>query len=306
MNDKKTQRFGVIDLGTNAVRFEIYEFTHNFPQRIHQQRLVLRLGEHLESTKRINPAAVEPLLQATEEFVSLCKSSDVRGIAAAGTSVFREAEDGEDLKRKILERSGVEVEIVTGEREAELIAKGILNFEQALPAQALLVDIGGGSTELTLLRDSESVFSTSLAIGAIRAQRSFLRHSPPAPDTITQLRSVVRGHLYSLATPVIESKPQLAICSSGTARALSDLAQAEQFSAHWLSSTISMLSTLQLEAICSLTSLKEERADIILAGAVILDEILANTGTPAIRVSQFSLRHGLLLECRVRYEARGA
>jgi exopolyphosphatase/guanosine-5'-triphosphate,3'-diphosphate pyrophosphatase len=296
-----TPSFAVIDVGTNAIRFEIYHNTPPIPSRIFQERLVLRLGDGADRTGRINPASIPNLLQAFRTFCAQCQQSGVASISAAGTSIFRQAEDAEAVVEQVRETCGVTIEILSGKKEAELIAKGIFHFEPEMPTHALLIDIGGGSTELTVACDRKATFSTSLPLGAIYAQNGILGDAPPSPANCDLLRSTVRALYQASDLPPLSSLCQTAVCSSGTARALSALAASDTFTRSWLNSSIVSLESATLDEIKKNAGIHEERADIILAGAIILSELLERTTIETIRISQYSLRHGLLIESIDRY-----
>lgn len=293
---KKTLRFGIVDVGTNAVRFEIYELIEGLPQRIYQLREVFRLGDTLAHNNRINHAAIGGLLKAFLEFQNITAKAEVVSIRAVGTSVFRQAVDAEQLCLQVLEASGITIEIISGKREAELIVQGILAFEQALPSKCLFVDIGGGSSEISALRNEAVLFSESIPLGAIKAQKQFLKSLPPQAEDNDKLRERIQTLLKEVPWQLLPIETKTAVCSSGTARALTLLAGNSSFSTEWLKSLVKTLYPMDLAQIRAVAGMKEERSDIILAGAILLEEILKQTKIDTIQVSDFSLRHGLLVE----------
>ena len=293
---KKALRFGIVDVGTNAVRFELYELSAGIPRRTYQRREIFRLGDTLEIDNRINPAPIPALLEAFAEFSELARKSKVCSIKAVGTSVFRRAEDAQQLRSKIFDSSGIDIEVISGEREASLIAAGIHGFEPDLCPTCLFVDIGGGSSEVSATNDAEIVLSKSLPLGAITAQKQFLKSAPPSQDSILELRQHIRDLLAVIPASTLPESINTAVCSSGTARALALISDSSSFEISWLDSFIDQVKLMKIDEILAVAGIKERRSDIILAGAIMLQEILNHASVSNIRISEFSLRHGLLLE----------
>lgn len=289
-------KFGIVDVGTNAVRFELYELFAGIPRRTYQRREIFRLGDTLETNNRINRAPIPALLEAFSDFQKLCTESGVCSIKAVGTSVFRRAEDAQQLRAKVLESSNIEIEVISGEREASLIAAGIHGFEPDLCPTCLFVDIGGGSSEVSATKDAQIVISKSLPLGAITAQKQFLKTAPPSQDSILELRQHVRTLLTAIPASTLPESINMAVCSSGTARALALISDSSNFEISWLNSFIAQVKSMENNEILAVAGMKERRSDIILAGAILLQEILKHASVSTIRISEFSLRHGLLLE----------
>ncbi len=165
-------RFGAIDIGTNAARLLIGELIeeggHNFVNKISYTRIPLRLGEDVFTKGKISKEKAIHFRKTMKAFVLLAEIFDVTELRACATSAMREAENGAKIKKKIKEDTGLEIEIISGDEEANLIFSTffLLNFDKSLPF--IVVDVGGGSTEVSLFKEGIRVVSKSFDIGTLR------------------------------------------------------------------------------------------------------------------------------------------
>lgn len=287
----------VIDLGTVSVRFDIYKIAKNSPLEIvSREKVMQRLGHDLFSQGSITQAAIERTILAFKEHLKICERHSVEKIIAVGTSALRVAPNSGEFVEKLFEETGIKLKIISGEEEARLIAKGIIANEKICEPCAF-VDIGGGSTEISIYRDSEIVFAKSFELGASRLQEVFLKKSPPDGKDISALCNYSRTALQDLSPYRV---PRI-IGSSGTIRSLVKIANdndnnAKSAPQEALESLIAKMIPLSRAELLAIPGLEENRVDIILAGSLLFREIMNILDCEVIEKTHFSLRHGLAQE----------
>ena len=174
-------RLALIDLGTNAVRFDVHELTAaGVPRRLHRERLMVRLGEGVFQSGRLSRAAVARTVAAFQSFRRTCIDLRVDKTVAFGTSALREASDSERFIRLLRDKTGIEVRVISGADEARLIALGILSHENVPKGLFALVDVGGGSVEITLCRQRQVLQAASLLTEGRAPPADFLQDRPAA------------------------------------------------------------------------------------------------------------------------------
>lgn len=316
-------RIGIIDLGTNSVRFDVQELeAKREPKRLHREKLMVRLGQGVFQDGRLDPGAIRRTIQAFKSFKRTADHLQVRKIVAFATSALREANDRERFLRELRARSGIEVRIISGEEEARLIAQGVLHNETRLKGRFALVDIGGGSTEITIchatssksskkspqksLQKSKMLRSASFKLGAARIHQVFLRSNPPKrakkkdQDPITTARRYIRGTLLSKLVAESWPKTQKIVGSSGTILALNKLinpkGKKKGFTRKELKKLVKELAELTIDELLSLPGMEPKRVDIILAGAILFDEVMEALGAKSVQMTEYALRDGILAE----------
>lgn len=310
-------RVGIIDLGTNSVRFDVQQIGPGKKlERLHREKLMVRLGQDVFLNGRLDPEAFKRTLEAFESFRQTSTDLGVNKIIAFGTSALREASDSQDLLDQIKKDTGIEVRVISGEEEALLIARGILSNEKPPKGIFTLVDIGGGSTEISICRGKELIHSHSFGLGTARLQQVFLKTIPPKPAAKGQPNPIDLLHRYikSVLLPTFFSedwpKSDRIIGSSGTILALhkvlrngngkngknSKSSNKDAFDRKELRKLIKTMSTMTTSQLLSLPGLEARRVDMILAGAILLDEVMEALRTKKVFITDYSLRDGILEE----------
>ena len=165
-------KFGAIDIGTNAARLLVGEVDkengHSFVKKISYTRVPLRLGEEVFEDGKISKKKIDHFIKTIQAFKLIADIFDVKKLRAVATSAMREAENGAKIIELIKEQSGVEIEIISGDEEAELIFGTffLLDFDKMQPF--IVIDVGGGSTEVSVFESGERIASKSFQIGTIR------------------------------------------------------------------------------------------------------------------------------------------
>lgn len=275
-------------------------------EREHDMARAVRVGEGLSSTGRLGEAAIERALSALEEFASICDDYGLSGgaIDAVATSAIRDAENGRQLLELVRERTGLEVRVLSREQEARYGYLAAIN-STAL-TDGCVLDLGGGSLQLVRVSARLARETASKRLGAVRMTERFLDGERPA--TQEQLQAL-RAHATRKLAPVEwlpSSGPHL-VGLGGTVRNLAAAAERAQgmpadevhgFSirASVLDELIERLAALAPGERASVPGIKANRADIVLAGAVVVREVMRAGGFSLLEVSAMGLREGVFFE----------
>lgn len=302
-------RVAIIDLGTNSVRFDVNQIGPGRHVRsLHREKLMVRLGQNVFLNGKLDPAAIRRTLQAFSSFRQTAHDLQATKIVAFGTSALREANDSDKLLNLIRAKTAIDVKVISGAEEARLIAMGILsNEKQAAKGRFALVDIGGGSTEISICRGRDVLHSASFPLGTARLQQVFLKSSPPPSakpgelGAVEQLRRYVRGIL--LPKMISEEWPRVdrIIGSSGTVRALARIVKktggnGKGIDYKDLKKLVKSMSTMTTTELLGIAGMEARRVDMILAGAILLEECMTALHAKKVVSSEYSLRDGILEE----------
>ncbi len=301
-----TLRIGIIDLGTNSVRFDVHQIEPGDGQTrlLHREKLMIRLGQGVFLSQKLDPEAIQRTLQAFISFRQTAKIFQTEKIIAFGTSALREASDADALLHLLRKKTSIEIRVISGEEEAQLIASGILSHLTTLKGHLGLVDIGGGSTEISICLKKKILHSASFPLGAARLQQVFLKKSPPLTKEKGQTNPILalRGHVKGilLARSIAEDWPQVPylIGSSGTIRAihriLKKMTHNEKINRRSLSRLIKSIKNMSPSELLLVPGMEAKRVDIILAGALLLEECMTALGAKDVLTTEFALRDGIL------------
>ncbi len=306
-----TDSVAAIDIGTNSALLTV---ANAQGQPIEERAEITRLGEGCDASGVLLEAAIDRTLAAIADYARVIREYGVERLAIAATSATRDAVNGADFCKRVESITGCAPEIVSGQREAELTFRGALSGlapESVATASGELCvfDIGGGSTELIVGRKSaagtlEIQERTSLNIGSVRLTERFVATNPPSQDEMEAIRDHVRSALATVTPP----GPGAAVVGvAGTVTTLCAVAnQVEPYDSaliHGATLTresvdelIKVLSSLPLKARREVKGLAPKRADVIVAGAVLAQQILSWAGPAACTVSDRGVRWGLIAE----------
>lgn len=308
--------FAVIDVGSNAMRWQIAAVDQPKHYRVlEQDRQPVRLGRDVFRTGKLNPQSAEGALEVLKEFKTAADRYRVKAMRAAATSAMREAGDS----RKFLRRAhalGVPLEVLSEKDEARLISLGIMSGLRFQLPLGLFLDIGGGSVEMTLA-DPKNIFCLfSAPLGAVRLTEQYLAADPPARKEIKILRQYIRANIEPVARRVAKEKFTMAFGSGGTVTAL---AETETRGAGGgkagslivlrrprLKALLDLLTTRSTTERAEMISGDPKRADIIIAGGLVLHEVMSEVGLDYLFVSRRGLRDGLMVDLlQRRYQGSG-
>jgi exopolyphosphatase / guanosine-5'-triphosphate,3'-diphosphate pyrophosphatase len=293
-------RLCLIDLGSNSVRYDAYELAQSTPQRLHREKRMVRLGDGVFESGTLDEQALLRTEAALTDFATLNRHYHVTRVVAVATAALRSAQDAQAHKR--LEKAlGAPLQVLSGDEEATLIAEGVLGLESQLPAGPfVLIDIGGGSTELNLVQDRQRIEGGSLDLGANRLQQTFLKSMPPAKGGVAALRAYCQEALSHFRKSRQWPAVKELVGSSGSIRALRRIAKAaghkdQPFTLHFVQGLNQRLQDFDRVALQHVPGMDERRVDLFLAGSLLLEEALLALEAQKVRVSEASLRDGLLL-----------
>jgi exopolyphosphatase/guanosine-5'-triphosphate,3'-diphosphate pyrophosphatase len=278
-------RFGVIDVGTNAARLLVGEFKNETSSKIYYTRIPLRLGDDVYSTGFISDQKITDFLDIIHAFELICKSFHVSKIKAVATSAMRDAKNANEIIQLIQERTAIELEVISGAIEANYIldAFTILEFDKTLPF--LVIDVGGGSTEISVFENGKRTAAKSFELGTIR----LLNHKENNTiwDELThwiQENIHSHNHLKTFGTGG----------NIGKAHKILDLKSAAPASFSALKLLLEKLKILTLEERMHQFPLKSDRADVIVPALEIYLFIMKQINCTEIYVPKIGLADGII------------
>ena len=311
------RRIAAIDIGTNSFHLLVAAVDPKLRtfRIIQAEKATTRLGERDPETGELTEAAMQRGLETLRQFRDLAASHRVEQIVTAATSAVREAPNGRDFLQTILDDLGMEVDLVSGPEEARLIYLGVLSGMPFGDRPHLLLDIGGGSTELILADSRDARALTSTRVGAVRLQRDFVRDDPMPPQRRSFLQAFIQGSLEPAVDKVRRRiKPgetPVLVATSGTAMAIGSLAASEEerpprklhgyrVTRQSLNQVVDRLITMTPAQRRELAPINDRRAEIIVPGALILQTTMKMLGVEEFVLSERALREGLIVDWMLR------
>jgi exopolyphosphatase/guanosine-5'-triphosphate,3'-diphosphate pyrophosphatase len=303
--------FAVLDIGSNAIKSQIAAVEHPQTYRIiEQDRQPVRLGHDVFQNRKLNPAMVDSALKVILHFKKQAAQYRVKGIKAAGTSALREAADGKSFQRRV-RKLGIPLEVISEEEEARLISLGLMSGLRFHLPLGLFLDIGGGSVELSVANTANTFCLFSLPLGAVRLTEAFVGNDPPRHREIRDLRGFIQDKLGPVARRIEQEKFTMAFGSGGTITSLaetdsrvagdSNAASLMILRRPRLKALLDKLSTQTAAERAAFISGDPKRADIIIAGGLVLDEVMSALGLDYLFVSRRGLRDGLMVDLLQHY-----
>jgi exopolyphosphatase/guanosine-5'-triphosphate,3'-diphosphate pyrophosphatase len=264
---------------------------------------ITRLGRGVDATGRLDPEAAAHTLDAIVEFTGKARTLGAEKILTAATAALRDVSNGQEFIAQVKARAGVDLNIISGDTEAELsylATKKGLNLDPA--DKVLIVDIGGGSTELIRSEPGRKLDVVSLQIGSVRLTERLIRHDPPTVREAAELRIAVDDALQTLGW---EFRPDVMVGIAGTVTTLcavalglktydSAIVHGHRLSQAEVLRVIALLGSVPLEERKKLPGIEPGRADVIFAGAAILERIMGHFGLTEVIVSDQGVRWGLI------------
>jgi exopolyphosphatase/guanosine-5'-triphosphate,3'-diphosphate pyrophosphatase len=311
-NGAPTETLAAVDIGTNSVHGVVARMTSGEAgprfEILDREKEMVRLGSSPGDMRELSDDAIDRAVAALDRFRRVAEVHDAP-VTAVATSAVREAENRDVLIDRAWDEAHVHVNVISGVEEARLIHLGVLQAVPVFDKRLLLCDIGGGSTELLVGQRGEVLTSRSLKLGAIRLTRRFFDGKLTHPGALDACRRHVRSTIAPFAREVRRRSVEVAVGSSGTIATLAEMAAIRTTGTRPRSVSNLVLTTEQLDELvrelveaptpedrAELPGLDATRADIILAGAVILEQIVHELGVDEVIVSDYALREGVLLD----------
>jgi exopolyphosphatase/guanosine-5'-triphosphate,3'-diphosphate pyrophosphatase len=214
--------FAAIDIGSNSVRLKIAAVQQHHLKPLHQDREVVRLGESVFQTGDISPEAMANTIRALKRFQKAVQLHVVDKVRVVATSALRDARNAGAFTAWVKSATGWQVEVISGLEEGRLIHLGVVTHEPGARGRCLLIDLGGGSCEVTLTDQGRIREMVSLPLGAVRLQQEFLRSDPPGKQDIARLKQYIDRELRRAERKLGQIRVGLVIATSGTAAALAE------------------------------------------------------------------------------------
>lgn len=312
-------KYASIDIGTNTILMLIGEIVGDFPgkdgvnfngngslnvNRIADFYEVPRVGKNVSATRKLAPDAMDRGFEVLGRYRAIARDYGVKKIVASATSAVRDAANRQDFIKSVKDKFDFDVEVISGEIEAKL---GYLAAASGLPDRVeptFVIDIGGGSTELSYGTGAKPAKFMSIDVGAVRVTEKFFAHNPPSDDELKNAVEFIEDALK--VYPFHEITPKLIFALAGTATTLALIAQGKyefdvdavtnyEMSYDALKNVFENIRWKSPVEIRQMTQAAEGRADVLLAGALILLKVLEEVGAKKFLTTDRGLRYGYLL-----------
>ena len=293
----------VIDIGSNSVKFLVCEkLSDNNVKTILDTNEIARLGEGLQKEGRITPSAMSRNVDAVKSFYERAAALGCDEIKAVGTMALRQAENRGEFIEKVRAACGLKVEVIPGEEEARLSYLGVLSALPLKDEEVTAFDTGGGSTEFIFGKGERLENRISINLGANRIRETYLLSDPPKKEEIENAGEAVKRELQAAG---IKKHGSLLVGIGGTVTTMASVkAKMEVYDADKIQGSIltkedieeemNLCASMTLEERRHITGLNPKRAEVVTAGALIVDTIIKELGVSSLLVSDRGLRHGLM------------
>ncbi len=301
--------FAAVDIGSNSVRLKISRLQGRRLVEILEDRAVVRLGELAFRTGYLSPDAMAETVKVLRRFHKAAQRAGADRVRVVGTSALRDARNSQAFLEWVRSATGWNVDIISGQEEGRLIHLGLVSNLRLPTTPVLMMDLGGGSCELTISKQGHIKETTSLPLGAVRLTNEFLRHDPPREGELERLRGFVTRYVGRVAQGISASGVKKAIATSGTAASLAALSEGKvdpkkgYVSRDSARRVAKQLAGMSVDGRKKLSGIGPRRAEIIIAGAVVYAEILDRCKLPGFRYSPLGLRDGLLAQMAAEYDS---
>ena len=307
-------RRAVIDVGTNSVKLLVAEVSGRSIQPVIERSEQTRLGRGFYETHRLQPAAIAHTARAVAGFADKARELGAAATRVIATSAARDATNSGELIIAIQTASGLPVEIISGEQEADWVFRGVVSDPVFAGQPLLIVDVGGGSTEFILGEGDHQQFRRSFPLGTVRLMEQLPRADPPSAAEWERCRATVRNFLDQQVRPAIESElrsfASRAVQLVGTGGTTSIMARIElglqkfdrdriealRLNREQVRRQRERLWSLPLAERKGIVGLPEDRADVILTGVPVYEALMEQFDFPDLRVSTRGLRFAALME----------
>jgi exopolyphosphatase/guanosine-5'-triphosphate,3'-diphosphate pyrophosphatase len=298
-------RVAAVDLGTNSTRLLVADIENGQIVDVERDTRVTRLGEGVDPRRRLLPVPIARVRNVLTEYRREAEQLGAERILLVATSAVRDAENGEAFLGEIEWSYGFATQLLSGHDEALMMFRGV-TAERNLDAGTVIVDVGGGSTELVAGEPDGVRWHDSLDIGSVRLTERFLRSDPPTKDELDACADAVRVLLAERVPDELRSSTRSAVGVAGTITSIAALAlglkeydrdrvHGFELTAEALEEQLGRLASVPLEERRRMRPLDPERAPVIVAGAVIARETLAFFGLDALEISERDILDGAAL-----------
>ncbi len=294
-------RFAAIDVGSNAMRLRVVEATApDVWREVASERAAVRLGRDVFLTGRLASGVLAEAVEALKGFREVMRAAGVESFRAVATSAVREAQNGDVLVERASREANLTLEVIEGIEEARLVLVSVLHAVPLAGRRALLVDIGGGSVEFTVLANDAPRSSVSLPLGTVRLHEAFLQPDAPlTPDRQSLLDEYIERLLDEAA--IAGAAPDVVVATGGNAEAIASLCpvatdDGQGIDVAAMRALRDTMSALSPRARRERYGLRGDRADVIVPALWVLSAVAARVGARAIVTPGVGLKDGILAE----------
>jgi exopolyphosphatase/guanosine-5'-triphosphate,3'-diphosphate pyrophosphatase len=296
-------RVAVVDLGTNSTRLLVADVEGDDMRELERRLIVTRLGETVDVRRRLLPTAMARVRNALVDYRQIAEKLGAERTLAIATSAVRDAENGEAFLGEIEWSYGFATRLLSGDEEARMTFRGVA-AGRALSAGTVVVDVGGGSTELIVGGPDGVGYQTSLDLGCVRLTERFLAGDPASRDELAACSAHARAVLADALPAGLGASRAVGVAGTVTTLATLELGLAEEdpalvhghrLDAAWIARTLEELAALRVEEIAGRRGIHPDRAPVIAAGIVVVLETVRRLGLGELEVSEYDLMHGAAL-----------
>ena len=293
-------RVAAIDLGTNTTRLLVADVQDGRVDEVEARSEITRLGEGVDTRRRLLPLPIARTRNVLTEYRRRLESLGAERALAVATSAVRDAENGEAFLGEVEWSYGFSTRLVNGAEEAELTFRGVTS-DVGLEQKTLVLDVGGGSTELVVAGPNGIESRRSLDIGSVRLTERFFHRDPPAPADL----AACSAHVDRTLPEELEVDDAIGVAGTVTSLAAIDLeldqydretVHGHRLTRQTVASQVDRLAAMPLAERMEVAGLHPDRAPVIVAGAIIVRETLARLGLDGLTVSERDILHGIALE----------
>ncbi len=298
-------RLAVIDCGSNSFRLVVFTYTDEWWKRTDEIHEAVRVGEGLDAAGELQPAPMERALETLELYAHFCRATGVSAVRPVATSAIRDAGNQEKFLKQARKRSGLEVEVLSGEAEARYGYLAAINSTTL--TQGVVLDLGGGSLQLTRVEGREAADARSWPLGAVRMTERFLPGASAKRKAVRALRDHVAGEVAAAGWAGIGSDGGRLTGIGGTVRNLAAAAQLAaglpsygiqgfRITREALGALIEQFTEMSPAERGNVPGIKAARGDLILAGALVVDAVMEAGGFGVLEATEAGLREGVFFE----------
>lgn len=319
-----------IDLGTNSLHMVVVEIEPTLPSFsiVGKEKETVRLGNRDPETGNLKPEVMERAINALARFQEIAKTLNAQTIIAVATSAVREAPNGRDFLERVKTELGLDVDLISGQEEARRIYLGVLSGMEFNDRPHIIIDIGGGSTELILCDSQEERVLSSTKVGAVRLTKEFITTDPISNSEFDYIQAYTRGKLERAVDQIkVSLRGEKYPCLVGTSGTIETIAAIDareklglepstlngyEFTLSDLQRWVHRFRKMNNRERADIPGMPDKRSEVILAGAIVLQEAMALLGVGSIVICERALREGVivdwmlshgLIENRLRYQS---
>ena len=296
-----------IDIGTNTVRLVIFQTKLGELIQLYQAMAITRLGEGMDTKKRLLNARMDETISELIEFRKKCREFEPLIIRAVATSAVRESSNQQEFVSRAKREADIKIEVIPWEQEASLMIKGVLWKLPNTEKDILAFDIGGGSTEFILARDGKIISAFGTLLGAIRLTEKFISRHPINVSEYKSLEGFLRRELREVKDKLSDFLPELLLGTAGTVTTLaaideniypydSEKIHGKSITFRRIEEILETLKRKSLDERLAMKTIEKGREDLIIAGGALTLEIMRIFNCNLLTVSDYGLREGLVLD----------